>query len=54
VDRVATVMPVALRGGRRLSVECWAGEGAPLVLLHGLLDCAVGWKHVAEVMDHPC
>ena len=23
------------------------------MLLHGLLDCAAGWKHVAEVVDHP-
>jgi pimeloyl-ACP methyl ester carboxylesterase len=47
-------MPVALPGGRRVIVERWPGKGAPLVLLHGLLDCAAGWKHVAEVMDHPC
>jgi pimeloyl-ACP methyl ester carboxylesterase len=54
VDRVATAMAVALPDGRRVSLECWPGEGAPLVLLHGLLDCAVGWKHVAAVMDRPC
>ena len=53
-DRVATAMSVALPDGRRLSVECWPGDGAPLVLLHGLLDCAVGWKHLAEVMHRPC
>jgi len=35
-------------------VECWPGDGAPLVLLHGLLDCAVGWKHLAAVMRRPC
>jgi pimeloyl-ACP methyl ester carboxylesterase len=51
---VATAMAVGLPDGRRLSVECWPGEGAPLVLLHGLLDCAVGWKHLAGVMDRPC
>lgn len=28
--------------------------GAPLVLLHGLLDCGLGWKHVAEALDCPC
>jgi pimeloyl-ACP methyl ester carboxylesterase len=43
-DRVGTAVSVALPDGRRLSVECWPGEGAPLVLLHGLLDCAVGWR----------
>ncbi len=54
VDRVANAMTVALPDGRRLSLECWPGEGAPLVLLHGLLDCAVGWKHLARMMDRPC
>jgi pimeloyl-ACP methyl ester carboxylesterase len=53
-NRVATVTAVALPDGRRVSVECWPGDGAPLVLLHGLLDCAVGWKHLAAVMDRPC
>jgi pimeloyl-ACP methyl ester carboxylesterase len=53
-DRVATVTAVALRDGRRVSVDCWPGDGAPLVLLHGLLDCAVGWKHLAAVMHRPC
>ena len=47
-------MAVALPDGRRLSLECWPGDGAPLVLLHGLLDCGVGWKHLAGVMDRPC
>ena len=47
-------MAVALPDGRRLSVECWPGDGAPLVLLHGLLDCGAGWKHLAGVMDRPC
>jgi pimeloyl-ACP methyl ester carboxylesterase len=51
---VAMVRAVALPDGRRVSVECWPGEGAPLVLLHGLLDCAVGWKHLAAVMRRPC
>ena len=54
IDRVARAMAVELPDGRRLSLECWPGVGAPLVLLHGLLDCAVGWKHLAEVMDRPC
>jgi pimeloyl-ACP methyl ester carboxylesterase len=54
MDRAATNTAVALPGGRRLSLECWPGDGAPLVLLHGLLDCAVGWRHLARVMDRPC
>ena len=53
-DRVARAIAVVLPDGRRLSLECWPGDGAPLVLLHGLLDCAVGWKHLAGVMDRPC
>jgi pimeloyl-ACP methyl ester carboxylesterase len=53
-DRVATTTAVALPDGRRLNLECWPGDGAPLVLLHGLLDGAAGWKHLAEVMDRPC
>jgi pimeloyl-ACP methyl ester carboxylesterase len=52
--RVATVKAVALPDGRRVSVECWPGHGAPLVLLHGLLDCAVGWRGLAAVMRRPC
>lgn len=54
LDRVATTMAVALPDGRRLGVEYWPGDGAPLVLLHGLLDCAVGWKQLAAVIDRPC
>ncbi|MDQ6818825.1 MAG: alpha/beta hydrolase [Actinomycetota bacterium] len=54
MDRVATAMAVALPDGRRLSLECWPGDGAPVVLLHGLLDCAVGWTHVAAAIDRPC
>ena len=54
IDRVATTMAVELPDGRRLSVECWPGDGAPLVLLHGLLDCGVGWKQLAGVMHRPC
>ena len=54
IDRVATAMAVALPDGRRVSLEFWPGDGAPLVLLHGLLDCAVGWKHLARIIDRPC
>jgi branched-chain amino acid transport system permease protein len=47
-------MAVELPDGRRLSLECWPGDGAPLVLLHGLLDCGAGWNHVVAVLDRPC
>lgn len=45
---------MALPDGRRIGVECRPGDGAPLVLLHGLLDCAAGWRHLAAVMRRPC
>ena len=45
--RMARAMAVVLPDGRRLSLEYWPGDGTPLVLLHGLLDCAAGWKHLA-------
>ena len=45
---------VALPDGRRVSVECWPGDGAPLVLLHGLLNCAAGWNHLAAVTSRRC
>jgi pimeloyl-ACP methyl ester carboxylesterase len=54
MNRVARAMAVELPDGRRLSLECWPGDGVPLVLLHGLLDCAVGWRELARVMDRPC
>jgi pimeloyl-ACP methyl ester carboxylesterase len=54
IDRVARAASVGLPDGRHVSVECWPGQGGPLVLLHGLLDCAVGWKPLAGVMDRPC
>jgi pimeloyl-ACP methyl ester carboxylesterase len=47
-------MSVALPDGRRVSLEYWPGDDTPLVLLHGLLDCAAGWKHLAGTMDRPC
>ena len=54
MDHVARAIAVVLPDRRRLSLEFWPGDGAPLVLLHGLLDCAVGWKHLAGVMHRPC
>ena len=54
IERVARAIAVELPDGRYLSVECWPGDGAPLVLLHGLLDCAVGWKQLARMIDRPC
>src|SRR4051812_10087819 len=41
--RSARVLSVQVPGGRRLTGRTWDGEGAPLVLLHGLLDSSEGW-----------
>jgi pimeloyl-ACP methyl ester carboxylesterase len=34
--------------GRRLCGWTWAGRGAPLVFLHGLLDCGAAWCGMAR------
>jgi pyruvate dehydrogenase E2 component (dihydrolipoamide acetyltransferase) len=41
-------------GGRRLTGRAWDGEGAPLVLLHGLLDSSEGWDDMAVRTSRPC
>lgn len=35
-------------GGRWLGVRLWNGHGTPVVLVHGLLDCALGWQPYAQ------
>ena len=45
---------VALPDARVLGTRIWPGKGAPLVLLHGLLDCSFGWKRVAAATHRPC
>jgi pimeloyl-ACP methyl ester carboxylesterase len=52
--RIPTVSSVPIPGTRRLSVRTWAGEGEPLVLLHGLLDCSEGWASLAGRTTRPC
>jgi pimeloyl-ACP methyl ester carboxylesterase len=37
-----------LAGGRRLGLRLWDGYGIPVVLVHGLLDCALGWEPYAQ------
>jgi pimeloyl-ACP methyl ester carboxylesterase len=51
--RSERVLSVRVPGSRRLSVRAWDGEGAPLILLHGLLDCSEGWASVAARVDRP-
>src|ERR1035437_2659860 len=43
-----------LADGRKLSVLTWEGHGAPLVLLHGFLDDATGWKGLGQATHRPC
>jgi pimeloyl-ACP methyl ester carboxylesterase len=52
--RSVRVLSVQVPGGRRLSARAWAGEGAPLVLLHGLLDSSEGWDNLARRLKRPC
>lgn len=52
--RVGRRASVPLPDGRQLSVLTWAGAGRPLVLLHGLFDCAHGWDVFARATHRPC
>jgi len=45
---------VELPGGRLLASRRWSGTGAPVVALHGLFDCSLGWKHFAATTRRPC
>jgi pyruvate dehydrogenase E2 component (dihydrolipoamide acetyltransferase) len=45
---------LTLEDGRRLSAWLWPGRGAPVVLLHGLLDCGRGWDALARSTKRPC
>src|SRR3954451_15156944 len=52
--RSERVLSVHVPGGRRLTGHAWDGEGAPLVLLHGLLDSSEGWSGLAQRTSRPC
>src|SRR3954447_19918647 len=52
--RDARVISVHVPGGRRLTGRAWGGEGAPLILLHGLLDSSEGWNDMAVRTPRPC
>jgi abhydrolase domain-containing protein 6 len=41
---------VTLSDGRRIALCRYPGRGAPLVALHGLFDCSLGWKQTASAM----
>jgi pimeloyl-ACP methyl ester carboxylesterase len=52
--RPPSVTSVRVPGGRQLTVRKWEGEGEPLVLLHGLLDCSEGWASLVARTERPC
>jgi len=52
--RRAKRVRLALRDGRKSSVLSWPGRGTPLVLLHGFLDDAAGWRQLARATNRPC
>lgn len=54
MSRVSQTIAVPLGDGRRINVERWDGAGAPLVLLHGMLDSSQGWKGLAQATHRPC
>jgi pimeloyl-ACP methyl ester carboxylesterase len=45
---------VKLPRGRLLAARRWEGTGAPILALHGLFDCSLGWKHFAAATKRPC
>ena len=53
-DRHGRAGSVRLADGRTLASRRWPGRGVPIVALHGLFDCSLGWKHVAAATPRPC
>ena len=43
---------VRLADGRTLRVRLWPGADLPVVMLHGLLDSAVGWDQLAQTLPN--
>jgi pimeloyl-ACP methyl ester carboxylesterase len=52
--RTGRTRVVTLPDGRSLSAITYTGRGTPLVLLHGLLDSAEGWRALCAATRHPC
>jgi pimeloyl-ACP methyl ester carboxylesterase len=47
--RVAEAQSLVVRGAR-LHVTRWPGEGPPVVLLHGFMDCGATFQFLADVL----
>lgn len=45
---------VELPDGRVLAIRRWPGRGPPVVALHGLFDCSLGWKHFGSATRRTC
>ncbi len=52
--RRPTRRTVPIGAGRSFSALQWPGTGAPVVLLHGLLDSAEGWAGLCRSTRRPC
>ena len=52
--RLGTVRDLQIPAKRRIRVRQYAGEGVPVVFLHGLLDTSEGWHEVASRSERPC
>src|SRR3954451_23174027 len=53
MSRAAEHIDAVLPDGRRVHGLRFAGEGEPIVMLHGLLDSCEGWADVAAAQTRP-
>ena len=51
--RQAEIVEIELDGARRVVGRRRAGEGTPIVFLHGLLDSSEGWDEIAAASPRP-
>ena len=51
--RETQIVETVLSDGRRICARRRAGEGTPLVFLHGLLDSSEGWTEIATASPRP-
>src|SRR5437763_11223194 len=51
---MSRALNVHIGAGRRLTAREWPGREPAIVLLHGLLDSAPGWRDLALAGGHRC